>query len=405
MRALALLFAVPLGIAAADWPRFGGPTGDFQVDPSDSLLRWPAAGPNRLWTRPLGEGYSSIVTDGRVLYTMYRRGEQEVVVGLEAETGTTLWEFAYDAPLPADFDRSNGIGPRGSPLIVGDMLLTAGVAGKLHCLVRKSGKVRWERDLVRDFGGTIRINGYAPSPFAWRDMIIVFPNAPGAAIMALRQLDGSVVWKRHSFTVSYATPILIKLSGREQLIAQFSDEVVGLDPANGDVVWSHRHTNDQKVNVALPVWRNDGLLFLSSAYDGGGRVLRLTADGADTKVEELLTQRLVRVHHSDAVRIRDTVYAATGDFGPCPLAAADIKTGRVLWRDRSFPKASLVAVGDQLLILDEDGMLALATPGEKGLDVHGKTAALTSNAWTPPTLVGQRVYLRDRHTITAFSFK
>jgi len=144
------------------------------------------------------------------------------------------------------------------------------------------------------------------------------------------------------------------------------------------------------------------LLFLSSAYSGGSRVLRLSGTN---KPEEVWTHRLIRIHHGDAVRIGETVYGASGDMGPSLLAAADFKTGRVLWRDRAFPKVSLLAVGNQLLILDEDGMLALATPSEKGLEVLGKISALASNAWAAPALVGQRVYLRDRRTITAFSFE
>jgi hypothetical protein len=77
----------------------------------------------------------------------------------------------------------------------------------------------------------------------------------------------------------------------------------------------------------------------------------------------------------------------------------------LLWRDRTFPKASLVAVGKQLLLLDEEGVLALATPGETGLTVHGKMPVLENNAWTPPTVAGSRVYLRDRRTIAAYSLE
>jgi outer membrane protein assembly factor BamB len=400
------LLVLSLCTAAADWPRFGGPTGDFQISPLDSPLRWPDGGPKRLWERPLGEGYSGIVVEGSSLYTMFRREDkQEVVVRLDTETGKTRWEYAYDAPLPADYDRFNSTGPRATPLIAGDRLFTAGAGGKLHCLDRKTGKVIWSRDIVKDFHGQIRINGYAASPIAWRDTVIVLPWAPDGAIMALRLSDGSVVWKKHSFMVSYATPMVIKFAGHEQLIAQFSDEVTGLNPDSGELLWSFPHTNDQKVNASSPVWSNDGFMFLSSAYSGAGRMLHLFTDGSATKVEEVWSQRLVRVHHSDAVRIGDIIYASSGDNGPCPLAAAEFKTGKVLWRDRSFPKASLIAIGNQLLILDEDGNLALATPGEKGLDVHGKIAVLKSNAWTPPTLVGKRVYMRDRSTIVSFSFE
>jgi outer membrane protein assembly factor BamB len=400
MRGLLIVLILPLG--AADWPRFGGPTGDFRIALPDSPLRWPEGGPKPLWQRSLGDGYSSIVVAGAALYTMYRREDkQEVVVSLDADTGKTLWEYSYDAPLPADFDRfSASDGPRASPLIVGDLLFTVGAAGKMHALNRHNGKVVWSHDFISDFDGKIRVNGYAPSPIAWRDTVIVFPNAPNAAVAALRQSTGEVVWKKHSFLVSYATPILINASGRDQFVTQFSDHVTGLDPASGDLLWSYPHTNEEKVNAAIPVWREDGFLFLSNAYGGGSKMLHLDQAGG-TKVEELWTQRLVRIHHSDPVRIGDIIYAATGDLGPCPLSATELKTGRVLWRDRNFPKASLVAVGDQLLILDEDGTLALGTPGEKGLDIHGKIAVLAANSWTPPTVVGKRIYLRDRSTIRA----
>ena len=118
-------------------------------------------------------------------------------MSLDADTGKTLWEFAYDAPLPADFDRFNTTGPRATPLIAGDKLFTVGAGGKMYCLDRNTGKAVWNHDFIKDFNGQIRVNGYAASPIEWRDTVIVLPNAPGAAIMALRQSDGSVVWKKH----------------------------------------------------------------------------------------------------------------------------------------------------------------------------------------------------------------
>ncbi len=403
MRGSVLLLAIPVCLGASDWPRFGGPNGDFHLP--DATLRWPEGGPKKLWQRALGEGYSSIVSDGPTLYTMYRRGEKEVAIALEAATGNTIWEYAYDAPLPSDFDTFNTTGPRSTPLIAGDALFTAGAGGKFHCLDRKTGNPRWSHDFPREFDGQIRHNGYSASPLAWHDTVIVFPWAPGAAIMALRQSDGAVVWKQHSFVVSYSSPMLIQVGGRDQLLMQFSDEVTGIDPSNGKLLWSFPHTNNEKVNVALPVWRGDGLLFLSSGYGTGGRLLRLTQDGDNTRVAQVWTQPVVRVHHSDMVRIGDMVFAASGDMGPCPLTATDIKTGKLLWRDRTFPKASLVAVGKQLLILDEEGVLALATPTETGLTGHGKIRVLENNSWTPPTVVLTRVYVRDRRNLAAYSFE
>jgi hypothetical protein len=74
-------------------------------------------------------------------------------------------------------------------------------------LNRHTGKVVWTYDFISDFEGKIRVNGYAPSPIAWHDTVIVFPNAPNAAVAALHQATVEVVWKKQSFLVSYATPI------------------------------------------------------------------------------------------------------------------------------------------------------------------------------------------------------
>src|SRR5262249_30861139 len=163
---------------------------------------------------------------------MYRRADkEEVVIAMDAATGKTIWEYAYDEPLTKDFDRFNAAtGPRATPLIVGDRLFTVGAAGKMFCFERKTGKVIWKRDIPASMSGQIRANGYSASPIPWKDTVIVTPWAKDGAIAALRQSTGEVVWKKHSFTVSYATPLLLKIGGRDQLVLQFSDEVTGLNP-------------------------------------------------------------------------------------------------------------------------------------------------------------------------------
>jgi hypothetical protein len=87
------------------------------------------------------------------------------------------------------------------------------------------------------------------------------------------------------------------------------------------------------------------------------------------------------------------------------LTAVDVNTGKELWRDRSFAKANMILAGDKLIILDEDGKLALAKPDTTGLHVVSRADFLHHNAWTPPTLVGTRLYLRDRLQIMAVELK
>src|SRR4026207_760616 len=87
--------------------------------------------------------YSGIAVERGMLFTMYRKGDNEIAVALDAATGKTLWEYSYAAPFSAGYDMSNGPGPHATPLVVGDFVITSGATGKLHCLDKKTGKRLW----------------------------------------------------------------------------------------------------------------------------------------------------------------------------------------------------------------------------------------------------------------------
>jgi len=110
----------------------------------------------------------------------------------------------------------------------------------------------------------------------------------------------------------------------------------------------------------------------------------------------------MRIHIGTAIRIDGTIYGSSGDFGPAFLSALDVASGRILWQDRTFARAQLLYADGKLVILDEDGTLGLATPGPGGLKVLAKAPILQNLAWTPPTLVGTRLYVRDRKTLAAY---
>ena len=407
-RAVILVCALLLSsvsVSAQDWPQWGGPARDFKSGVKGLAAAWPEGGPRKIWSRELGEGYSSVAVEGGRLYTMLRRGEREVVVALDAATGKTLWEYAYDASFGPEYSMENGPGPHSTPTVAGGRVFTTGATGKLHALDAARGKLVWAHDLMGEFKGTVRVNGYACSPVVYGEHVIVQVGGAGAAVVAFRQKDGAVAWKRHDFKNSPASPLVIKVDGHDQLVAFMYDTVVGLDPRGGDLLWSYPHPTEFGLNVSTPVWGDDGLLFLSSSYGGGSRVLRLKVAGGRTTVEEVWAHKLMRVHFGNAVRLGDTVYGSSGDFGTAPLTAVDVKTGKVLWRERGLARASFVSAEGRLILLDEDGHLALATPTPEGLKVHSKVALLDGNAWTVPALAGTRLYVRDRRRLMALELK
>ncbi|HJR07717.1 MAG TPA: PQQ-binding-like beta-propeller repeat protein [Pyrinomonadaceae bacterium] len=407
LTALFVLFACTLTVAAQalDWPQWGGAHRNFMSDAKGLATVWPEGGPRRLWQRELGEGYSAIAAEGGRLYTMSRRESREIVIALDAATGKTVWEYAYEAPFSADYSMENGTGPHATPTIAGERVFTAGATGKLHALDKRTGKLLWSHDLLNEYKGTIRVNGYACSPLAYRDTVIMQVGGEGNALMAFRQKDGSVAWKRHDFKNSPSSPLLINVDGQDQLVAFMYDTLVGVDPASGELLWSRPHKSEFGLNVSTPVWGSDNLLFISSSYGGGSRVFKISRAAGKTELEEVWAHALVRIHYGNAVRLGDFVYASSGDFGTAPFTAVNVKTGKIAWRDRSIARASVITVEGRLIILDEDGNLLLATPTPEGLKVHSKIELLKNNAWTVPTLAGTRLYVRDRKTIMALDLK
>jgi len=86
-----------------EWTQWGGPHRNFKSDVTGLAQSWPATGPRPLWSRELGDGYSAIAAESGKRFTMYRRGEQDVVVALDAATGKTVWEYPYPAAFTKEY--------------------------------------------------------------------------------------------------------------------------------------------------------------------------------------------------------------------------------------------------------------------------------------------------------------
>jgi outer membrane protein assembly factor BamB len=392
---------IPAPPAGVPWTQWGGPHRNFHTEASGLKDTWPASGPRVIWTRPLGDGYSSPVVEDRVLYTMYGRPREEVVLAADAETGRTLWEHVSPMTFQSDAPEM-GNGPYSTPLVAGDRLFTTGVAGRLQCLEKKTGKLLWTQELWSSHRGSRLMYGYASSPIAFRQMVIVPVGGPGHAVMAFQQADGRVAWSRNDFGNVYSSPVLINVDGLEQLALLMDGAVLGVNPHNGDPQWEVPFRADYSIAVATPVWGAGNLLFVSSEYNAGTKVIALERQGQQTKATELWSSIRLRLHHGNAIRVGDAVYFSSGGKGSqAILSAVDVRTGKIHWQQRSIEKATFVWADGKLITLDQDGNLMIAYPSPQGFKIAARARLLTSLSWTPPVLVGTRAYLRDRRTMMA----
>ena len=416
--ALSLLLVAPLVTAESDdWPQWGGPERNFKSTATGLVDQFPEAGPPELWSRPLGQGHSTIAAvDGR-LYTMYRPapgpgaegdfGTQEAVIALDAKSGETLWEHRYPSePMNFQF----GAGPHSTPLVVDGRVFTIGTNKQLHAFDAKDGEILWAYDLVAELDASPALvrsrvkAGYGPSAIAYGDTVIVTVGGDNQSVIAFRQKDGAIVWKSGDFLIASASPVLIDLDGQEQLIVVGGELVQGLDPTNGDVLWSHPQDAPGDMNNTTPVFE-DGVLFMSVAYDNGSRALSLERTDKGSKAEELWYSKDLQVMFSNTLQLGDFIVGSSGDFGPAFLVALDWKTGERLWRERGFGRSSFLWAENKVILLDEDGTLALTRMTRDGLEVMDSAEVLDGKAWSAPTLNDGVLFLRDRQQIKAIDLR
>ncbi len=413
----ALLWLTGCRSSGRDWTQWGGPNRNFMVEAPDLAEDWPEDGPPALWERELGDGYSTIIAEDDRLYTMYRKENTEYVVALDAKTGETIWEHSYESPHTELMDQF-GPGPHSTPLIIGNRLYTMGVNVVMHCLNKRSGRVFWKRDLVKDYGAPVPDRGYACSPIGYGDTVIVpvdrhrnrdgdgeaeeesSSKAEGQSLMAFDQKTGELVWKSQDFQVTYSSPVLIERDGQDQLVVFMAEAVAAVDPSNGELIWKYE-LPEPNANLSSPLWTGDDLIVVSAAYASGTRVIRLHQEDERTVPEELWYSRKMRIHHANPIRIGDYIYGSSGDFGPAFFMGMNVHTGEIAWRERGFAKATCVYADGKVIILDEDGHLALATVSPEGLNVLSKCKVTEPYSWAAPTLVGSTLYVRDRERIMA----
>lgn len=385
-------------VGSSSWPQWGGPTRDFHAPAGNLATTWPDGGPKRLWSRALGEGHSAVLFDEGRLYTMHRVGENEIVICLDAATGETIWERAYRVDYQGL--KQYGTGPRSTPLLVGDQLFTVGVMGQMLALDKGDGAILWSRDLWgEELAGSRLGHGYSSSPIAYLDTVIVPVGGPGAALVAFDQSSGEIRWQAHDFRNSYSSPNLYTIAGEVQLVVFMAEQLIAVNPKSGELRWSWPHANQWGHNITMPAVHGDTIFFTSP--QAGARGLQLVPNGLGFNIEPLWSTRRIQFYHAATVQQGEWVYGSSGTNSPAFMAAVNIRTGEVAWKERGLAKANCVEVDGELVILDENGILYLAEATPESLTVKAQAKILDRYAWSVPTIVGQTMYVRNQDQILA----
>jgi outer membrane protein assembly factor BamB len=392
--------ALSLGAAtesreSTEWPRFLGPERNG-TSPDAALVRaWLEGGLTELWRRPIGEGFSGITTRENLVFTMDADGRDEYVFALGASDGRERWRLRTG---PSPRDNYGGHGPRVTPTVDRDEVFTVSAEGVLFALDARTGAVRWKRSLAQELGWRPPAEGTSSSPLVEGDRIfLMIGGGSGRAVAALDRRAGKSLWTSQDDRTSYSSPVLLTLGGRSQALFLTGSRLIALEPGNGTLLWSYPWETYDFVNVATPILAGEDRVFISSGYDQGAALVRVSPNAPNGR-EEVWRNREMKNHFNNSVHHEGVLYGFDNAF----LKALDAATGSTLWRARGFGTGSLILAGGHLVLLSDEGELALALPSRTELRVLSRVPALAGQSWTPPSLARGRLYLRNQREIACF---
>ena len=415
-----LLVAAPLPSRAEDWPQWRGTKRDGVWRENGLIDQFASPQLACKWRVPIGSGYAGpTVAEGRVYVSdrLVEPNEVERVHCFDWRTGATVWTHVYDCPYEGFSYRA---GPRASVLVEQGRAYSLGASGRLFCFQAAAGAVIWARDLNADYKIRMPNWGIAASPLVEGELLIVqIGGEDNACVVALNKHTGAETWRALGDDASYSAPIVIDQAGRRVLVVWTGQRIVGLDPADGRLLWEYPFRWEQwPIGIATPVHHQD-LLLVSEAHKGS-LLLRLGA--ASTTVEKVWHRRKEEVENGEALHclistpfIRDGyLYGADGNG---VLRCLTLGDGEQVWEDRTavpenrWAAIHLVPNGDRVWLFNERGELLIAQLSPEGFREISRAKLIDPTtdqlrqrggvAWSHPAFAHRHVFARTTRSWSA----
>ena len=386
----------------ANWPQFRGPTGQGHADATELPIRWSET-ENIVWKTAIpGAGWSSpVFFDDQVWITTSLDGGRSLrAIGVDPKNGSITHDvdvFGAVDPVPINPTNTHA---SPTPVVESDRVYVHFGAMGTACLSTETGKVLWvNRELMIDHK-----EGPGSSPIPYRDLLIVHYDGMDAQyVAALRKEDGTIAWKttrtgalpdNPDFRKAYATPLVIRVDGVDQLISPGASRVMSYDPRNGTEFWRVDYFRGFS-NVPRPVFGN-GMVYVCSDY-ANARFLAIRPDGKGNVSES-------HVAWSFAVRapvipspifVEDRLYVVSNRG---ILSCLDAQSGKVVWKKRlegEFSASPIFADG-RLYWCNREGSTFVHRPGDEWRPEA--VSRLDGRLIASPAVIGAALILRtDSH--------
>ena len=383
--------SLPVAETRADWPAFRGPERNGIVRGLRIATDWSASPPVELWRRPIGPGWSSFAVRGDLVYTQEQRGDDELVTAYNLTTGEPVWLHRDAARF---FEANAGAGPRSTPTLSGGRVYTLGATGILNALDAASGAAVWSRNVATDTGTEVPDWGFSGSPLVVGDVVIV---AASSTLAAYDRATGEPRWSRKADGASYSSPQLLTIGGVEQVLLMGRAGAASVAPADGKLLWEHPWPG---FPIVQPAMLADGNLLIAASNQSGTRRIAVARGPGGWTAEERWTSIGLKPYFNDFVVHDGHAYGFDGRI----LACIGLEDGKRKWKGGRYGSGQLVLLPEQdlLLVLSDEGELALvkATPDE--FTELAKFPAIQGKTWNHPALVGDVLLVRNGEEMAAF---
>jgi outer membrane protein assembly factor BamB len=399
----ALVLALPAiastqAAATGDWPQWRGPDRNGVSEEAGLAREWPAGGPRVVWTTSgLGSGYGTAAVAGGRVFVQSLRGRQSMVHSLSAADGQYVWSKNLGAGVGND----RGPGPRGTPTVDGDRLYVLTENGDLACLRALDGTSVWQRNILKDFGGSNIRWLLSESPLIDGERVVVTPGGRAGGMVALDKMTGATIWASSEVgdEAGYASAVVVEVGGVRAYTTFTGSAAVGVRASDGRLLWRYPAPANRTANIATPLVHG-AQVFYTSAYGAGGGLVNLRVQGEGVRAEEVYFTRDMQNHHGGVVLVGGVLYG----FSNAILTALDFASGRMLWRHRSVGKGALTYADGRLYILSENNVVGLAEVTASGYRELGRFEIADQGlpSWAHPVVSSGRLYIRNQNTLMAY---
>jgi outer membrane protein assembly factor BamB len=378
-----------------EWPGFRGRARDGIVRGLLIDTDWSRTPPVELWRRPVGPGWSSFAVAGDSIYTQEQRGDDEVVSCYRLSTGEPVWRHRD----PVRFWESNGgAGPRATPTVHAGRVYTFGATGIVNVLDARTGARIWSRSAAADTDRAVPDWGFASSPLVIDDLVVV---SVAGQLAAYDVATGRPRWLGPEGGAGYSSPHPATIGGVRQILLLRGSRTISVAPADGTVLWEH--VAQPSTSIVQPALAADGGVLIAPGDAMGGigmRRLAVARAGTGWTVEERWTTRGLKPYFNDFVVHEGHAYGFDGSI----LASIDLEDGTRRWKGGRYGHGQLILLPEQdvLLVLSEDGELALVAATPDQYTELARIPAIEGKTWNHPVLVGDVLLVRNGQEMAAY---